>query len=79
MILKPLPRRFARWCNRGMTEIVTKANTVVHVEQQHHQQQPEKAQSFIVVNEHGRDNYGERRWLEAPGLNLSRTYLLCRT
>ncbi len=76
MIVKPLPRQFARWRDRGMTEIVTKVNTVVHVEQQHHQQQPEKARTFIVVSKHDRDNYGERRWPEAPGLNLSRTYLL---
>ncbi len=79
MIVKPLPWQFIRWRDLGTMEIVMKANTVVHVEQQHHQQQPEKARTFIVVNEHERDNYGERRWLEAPGLNLSRTYLLHRT
>ncbi len=71
MIVKPLPRRFARWRNRGTTEIVTKANTVVHVEQQHHQQQPEKAQTFIVVNEDDRDNYGERRWSEHGQMGIS--------
>ena len=78
MIVKPLPRRFARWCNRGMTEIVTKANTVVHVEQQHHQQQPEKARTIIVVNEHDGDKYRNREPKEL-GLNLTGTYLLRRT
>ena len=49
MNVKPLPWRFARQRNRGTTEIMTRANVVMHVKQQYHQQQPLEALTMIIM------------------------------
>jgi hypothetical protein len=65
-IVELLPRQLAGRHNRGTMEVVTCTDTVVKMKHEHHQQQPEKARTIIVVNKHDGDKYGDK-WLGGAG------------